>query len=291
MSAAVDIAVLREARGARRAIIGFSIYNLEQGMGVVRAAAALGSPVLLQAGSSAFAYAGREPLARLALGLADAAETPVGVHLDHSTDPDEIAACLRLGYGSVMFDGSHLPFTENLARTREVVEAAHAAGAWVEGELAGIGGDEDESSTAPGGGFTDPDEAATFVAETGVDALAVAIGNVHGMGGGPVELDLELLARIAEAVDVPLVLHGASGLPEDEVRRAIELGVAKLNVNTELRRALRAATVEVGAHPPAGDGVPALMSPLVDGVQAAAAEKLGAFSVDQSGRQIKGVPN
>lgn len=290
MSGRVDVEVLREARAAGRAIVGFSIYNLEQGMGVVRAAEALDTPVCLQAGSSAFAYAGREPLARLALGLAEAATVPVGVHLDHSTDPEEVVACLRLGYGSVMFDGSHLPFADNVARTREVVEAAHAAGAWVEGELAGIGGDEDESRAAPGGGFTDPDEAATFVAETGVDVLAVAIGNVHGMAGGPVELDLGLLERIAAAVDVPLVLHGASGLPDTEVGAAIELGVAKLNVNTELRRALRAAAIEVGADPPGGDGLPALMGPLVDAVQAAAEAKLSVFSVDRGDRQIKGAP-
>jgi tagatose 1,6-diphosphate aldolase GatY/KbaY len=290
MSLGVGIEALRRMRAGGRAIVGFSIYDLEQGMGVVRAAEALGAPVLLQAGSSAFAYAGREPLARLALGLAEAAEVPVGVHLDHSTDPDEVAACLRLGYGSVMFDGSHLPFAENVARTRAVVDAARAAGAWVEGELAGIGGDEDESSAAPGGGLTDPDEAAAFVAETGVDALAVAIGNVHGMAGAPVDLDLDLLARIAAVVDAPLVLHGASGLPEADVRRAIELGVAKLNVNTELRRALRGAVIDVGTDPPAGDGVPALMGPLVEAVQAAAAEKLEAFTVDHRDRQIKGAP-
>jgi tagatose 1,6-diphosphate aldolase GatY/KbaY len=275
----VDAAALRRARSEGRALIGFSIYNLEQGLGVVRAAESVGVQVLLQAGSSAFRYAGREPLAALAVGLARSARVPVGVHLDHSTDLAEIDACLRLGYTSVMFDGSGLPLEQNVAMTCEVVRRARRVGAWVEAELAGIAGDEDASVDAAAAGTTDPEVAATFVAATGVDALAVAIGNVHGIGATPPALDLALLERIAEHVAVPLVLHGVSGLQPADVSAAIALGVAKLNVNTELRRALRDAVIATAADPPPGDSVAGMLGPAIAATQAAAADTLRAFSL------------
>jgi tagatose 1,6-diphosphate aldolase GatY/KbaY len=278
MTGAVGIDVLRALRSEGRAIVGFSIYNLEQGLGVVRAAEAERLPVLLQAGSSAFRYAGREPLAQLALGLAAASVAPVGVHLDHATDVGEVEACLGLGYGSVMFDGSGLPLAENIRTTRAVVGMAHATGAWVEGELAGIAGDEDESVAADAVTLTEPEVAAEFVAETGVDALAIAIGNVHGISDRPIELDFERLESIARVVEAPLVLHGASGLPEADVRRACGLGVAKLNVNTELRRAVRQAVIEVGANPPEGDAVSSLVGGVIDATEEVAREKLRAFA-------------
>lgn len=279
MTAPGSATVLHEARAAGRAVIGFSVYDLEQGIGVVRAAEAEAVPVLLQAGSSAFRYAGREPLAGLALGLARESRASIGVHLDHSTDIEEVEACLRLGYSSVMFDGSGHPLDENIRLTRRVVGIAHRAGAWVEGELAGIAGDEDESGVATAERMTDPDEAARFVAETGVDALAVAVGNVHGIPARPVELDLDRLARIAAAVEAPLVLHGASGLPDAEVNAAIELGVAKLNVNTELRHACREALLALAADPPSSDAIAALLGGVSDATQRAAQRKLRAFSV------------
>jgi len=274
----VDAEALRDARATGRALIGFSIYNLEQGLAIVRAAEAEGVPVLLQAGSSAFRYAGLEPLARLALGLARSASTPVGVHLDHSTDLAEIDRCLKLGYTSVMFDGSGLPLEENVRLTAEVVSRAHDAGAWVEAELAGISGEEDESVAAAAGPLTDPSVAAEFVAATGVDALAVAIGNVHGVSETPVVLDLELLEAIAAAVPAPLVLHGASGLPDDQVQAAIALGVAKLNVNTELRRAFCDGLLQVAEAPPGNDALANWLAPAIAAVQAVAEQKLHALS-------------
>jgi len=278
----VDIETLRRARAQASALIGFSIYNLEQGLGIVRAAESEGLPVLLQAGSSAFRYARREPLAALALGLARSSRAAVGVHLDHATEIAEVQACLDAGYSSVMFDGSALPLFENSRLTREVVRRAHAAGAWVEAELAGIAGDEDVSAASRATELTDPEQAARFVDATGIDALAVAVGNVHGISSTPISLDLARLGRIAELVDVPLVLHGASGLPDTDVRAAIELGVAKLNVNAELRRAFRAALVEVGTAPPSDDGIAALLAPAIEATQAAARAKLRAFTAPRT---------
>lgn len=222
-----------------RAIPGFVAYNLETVQGIVAAAEAAGRPVLVQAGSSAFKHAGREALMALALDAARRSDAALGVHLDHSRDLAEITACVEAGYTSVMVDGSHLPFAENVALTRKAVERAHAAGVWVEAELGALAGDEDVSTDAraAGGSMTDPEQAAEFVAATGVDALAVAVGNVHGFTAEPVRLDLDRLERIRNVVPVPLVLHGASGLPEEQLLGAVRRGVAKVNVNAELRRA------------------------------------------------------
>ncbi len=260
------------------ALAAFTVYNLEQVVGVCRAAEATGVPTLLQAGSSSFAYAGERPLAALALATAEAARAPVGVHLDHATDETEIHRCLQAGYTSVMFDGSALPFEENVRRTRAVAALAHEHGAWVEAELAGFAGDEDRTvEPAAARSLTDPAQAERLVSETGVDALAVAIGNVHGIPSAPVVLDFERLAEIRARVDVPLVLHGASGLPDGDVRRAIAGGVAKINVNTELRRAFRGALGAVAAAPPAGDGLADYLAPAIDAVREAAEAKLRAF--------------
>ncbi|MFE1886794.1 class II fructose-bisphosphate aldolase [Streptomyces diastatochromogenes] len=242
-----------------RALPGFVAYNLETVQGIVAAAETHPDhPVILQAGSSPFKHAGREPLMRLALDAAAASSAPLGVHLDHSRDLDEITACLRAGYTSVMVDGSHLPFAENIALTREAVRRARDHGAWVEAELGALPGDEDVSTNATAGAtaLTDPSQAAEFVAETGVDALAVAVGNVHGFTAHPVRLDLDRLTAIHSSVPVPLVLHGASGLPTDQLRTALTQGVAKINVNAELRRAyLRSVEAELPTALPGSDVV------------------------------------
>jgi tagatose 1,6-diphosphate aldolase GatY/KbaY len=260
-------AVLEEARGRGAAVPGFVAYNLETAQGIVAAAERAGLPVLLQAGSSPFRHAGLRPLALLALELASASEASVGVHLDHSSSIDEVATCLELGYTSVMYDGSALPFAENIASTREVVERAHAAGAWVEAELGAVAGDEDVSSDAVAGEHTDPAQAAEFVELTGVDALAVAVGNVHGFTATPPRIDLERLAEIRAAVSVPLVLHGASGLSQDVLLGCLDRGVAKVNVNAELRRVFLAAVAE--ALPAAQEAVD-VATPLAAGREAVA---------------------
>jgi tagatose 1,6-diphosphate aldolase GatY/KbaY len=272
MPLSLPIEALRAARREGRAIAAFSVYDLEQAQAVCRAAEAAGEPVLLQAGSSAFAYAGRAPLAALALAVAGDAGIEVGVHLDHSRNVAEVRACLELGYTSVMFDGSDRTLAENTRLTAQVVEEAHAAGAWVEAELAGIAGDEDASTAgAIAGGLTDPSVAERFVHDTGVDALAVAIGNVHGIPALPVRLDLARLEAIRARVDVPLVLHGASGLDDGDVAGAIARGVAKINVNTELRRALRDGLAGASRE---RDDLPALLGPAREAMQRVAEEKI-----------------
>lgn len=229
--------ILTEARAEGSAIAGITAYTLESIRAICAAAEQTGRAVVIQAGSSSFRGVGREPLAAAALAAAAAASVPIGVHLDHATDPQEISACIALGYTSVMFDGSHLPFEENVALTRSVVKEAAAAGIWVEAELGGLTGDEDTSSNADAGELTDPDQAAEFAERTGVDALAVAVGTVHGFTSQPVHVDVPRLRRISALTSIPLVLHGASGLPDAVITAALAAGVAKVNINAELRRA------------------------------------------------------
>ncbi|MGW1026312.1 class II fructose-bisphosphate aldolase [Streptomyces sp. NPDC002577] len=250
---------LTEAYAAGHALPGFVAYNMETVQSIVAAAeAAPDQPVIIQAGSSPFKHASRETLMRLALDAAHGSTARLGVHLDHSRDLDEITACLEAGYTSVMVDGSHLPFAENIALTREAVRRARDHGAWVEAELGALAGDEDVSTDADASAvaMTDPVQAAEFVAGTGVDALAVAVGNVHGFTTRPVRLDLDRLAAIHAAVPVPLVLHGASGLPEAQLHGALARGVAKVNVNAELRRAyLEAVSTRLPTALPGSDVV------------------------------------
>src|SRR4051794_27322651 len=252
-----------------RAVAAITTYTLESTVAIVRAAERLNRPVLLSAGVSSYGAVGREPLAASALAAARAATVPVGVHLDHCRDPAEIDACLALGYSSVMIDSSHLDFEANVAITRAVVERAHAAGAWVEAELGALTGDEDRSGAAAAADMTDPGQAAEFAARTGVDALAVAVGNVHGFTPEPVRLDLERLRAIAAVCSAPLVLHGASGLPDEDLRGAVAAGVVKVNVNAELRRAyIQASKADVG------DDVSALQRLSIEAMTRIAEEKI-----------------
>jgi fructose-bisphosphate aldolase class II/tagatose 1,6-diphosphate aldolase GatY/KbaY len=231
---------------------------------------------IISAGSSSFRGVGREPLAAAALAAEAHASVPVGVHLDHSTDPDEIAACVALGYSSVMIAGSHLPFEENVAVTRRAVEHAHAHGVWVEGELGGLSGDEDASSDAVAGQLTDPDQGRRVRRAYRRGPLAAAVGTVHGFTTTPVTVDLDRVRAIAAALGVPLVLHGASGLSAAELAAAIAAGVAKVNVNAELRRAhldaLRAGLAS------AGDDIPRLQQQAVAVMSRIAEAKLTALA-------------
>ena len=238
-------AALTEAYTSGRALPGFVVYNLETVQAIVDAAEATGWPVLLQAGSSAFRHAGLRPLALLALEAARASQVPIGVHLDHSRSLEEIELCLALGYSSVMIDAARLSYEENVALTRAAVRRAHEAGAWAEAELTEISGDEDVSKAVRASAMTDPALAARFVQATGVDALAVAVGNVHGLSDPPPRIDLERLAALRRSVSVPLVIHGASGLANDALVACVKRGVAKMNFNAELRRSFLEALAKV----------------------------------------------
>ncbi|MFS6530260.1 class II fructose-bisphosphate aldolase [Microbacterium aurugineum] len=220
------------AAAAGTGIGAFNVIHLETAEGLVRAAALAQLPVILQISQNCADYhGGLEPIALATLAVARRAETPVAVHLDHAERPELVDEAIALGFGSVMFDGGALPYDDNVALTAAVAARAHAAGVYVEGELGEVGGKD--GAHAPGV-RTDPDEARAFVAATGVDALAVAVGSSHAMTDRTASLDLELIGRLHEALSVPLVLHGSSGVADAVIAEAVRAGMTKINVSTRL---------------------------------------------------------
>ncbi|MEG4166326.1 MULTISPECIES: class II fructose-bisphosphate aldolase [unclassified Microcoleus] len=219
------------------AIGAFNVYNLEGVKAVINAAEALHSPAILQIHPSALQY-GQSPLVALCIKAAGKSLMPIAVHLDHSTSEKDIHLALADGIKSIMADGSFLPYEQNLIFSREMTKLAHANGAAVEAEIGRISGREegltiDEKAAR----MTDPVAAVEFIKETKVDFLAVTIGNVHGKYFSEPKLDFPRLAKIRAAVSVPLVMHGASGLPGSMIHECIKFGVSKFNVNTEVREA------------------------------------------------------
>ncbi|QEO14196.1 class II fructose-bisphosphate aldolase [Agromyces intestinalis] len=248
MTRTPTIDLLAEAARDGRAVGAFNVLHLETAEALVTAAERTGLPVILQLSENCVRYHGAlEPIGLATLAIADASSARVAVHLDHAEDPALALAAIGLGFGSVMYDGAKLPFDENVATTQRVVAAAQAAGVAVEAELGEIGGKD--GAHAPGV-RTDPDEAARFVAETGVDALAVAVGSSHAMTERTAALDLELIARLRDAVPVPLVLHGSSGVPDDTLVRGIRAGLVKVNVSTHLNVQFTGAVREYLAEHP-----------------------------------------
>jgi ketose-bisphosphate aldolase len=233
--------LLDAARDGGRAVAALNFYNAETLIAHVRAANECRASVILQTTESTIDYLGIGMVVAMARAAAEEIEMPVALHLDHGRSYELAARCVDAGYTSVMIDGSKLPFAENCELTRRVVETAHAAGVSVEGELGHVAHNED-APAEPGAFLTRPEDAARFVAETGVDALAVAVGTAHGFYKGEVRLDFERLGRIREAVGgTPLVLHGGSGVPDELLRRAVECGISKVNFGTELKDAFTAA--------------------------------------------------
>src|SRR5258708_2889545 len=247
------IELVQEARRRGVAIGAFNTYNLELTRAIVVAAEKYGQPIILQLGVQAI-RAGGEPLAVATLAAARVARVPVAVHLDHCPDLGLIEACFAWGFSSALADGSHLPFAENIAFTKRAVELAARYGGTIESELGYLAGTEDGLTVeAIESSLTDPTQAHEFITTTGAAMLAVSIGNVHGYVPVSPPLDFERLAQIAAQVDVPLVLHGASGLSRVDIQHAIHMGIAKLNVNTEVRmaflRAIAGWGVRIGPEP------------------------------------------
>ncbi|MFE1913106.1 class II fructose-bisphosphate aldolase [Streptomyces anandii] len=233
------------AAAARSAVVAFNIITLEHVEAVVAGAEAAGTPVVLQVSENAvkFRYGRLLPLARAAAAAAERAAVPVGLHLDHVQSDDLLRQAVEAGFSSVMYDASRLPYAENLAATRAAAEWAHAQGLWIEAELGEVGGKDGRpplDAHAPGA-RTDPGEAHAFVTDSGVDGLAVAVGNTHAMTERTAALDHDLLKRLAGALDVPLVLHGSSGVPDGELTAAVAGGIAKVNVGTALNMAMTRA--------------------------------------------------
>lgn len=246
------LASLREVAGAARAagvgLGAFNVVHLEHASAFARAAEAAGRPVVLQISQNAVAYHGAlEPIGLATLAVARAAGVPAVVHLDHAEDVGLVRQAVELGFSSVMYDGSKLPDAENRETTRQVVALCHAAGVDVEAELGEVGG---KNGVHDPSARTSPADAAAFVADTGVDLLAVAVGSSHAMTTRDACLDEELIARIRASVTVPLVLHGSSGVSDEGMRRAIVAGMTKINVSTHLSQVFTGAVRRALADDP-----------------------------------------
>ena len=293
--------VLDAANEGRYAIGAFNVNNLEFAKAVIGAAIEERSPIIVQVSESAIAYAGMKQITGIVAGLAGQADVPVALHLDHGRDWATIVQCIANGFTSVMIDGSHLPFDENVAITRKVVDVAHAAGVSVEAELGKLAGIEDYVVVDERDAFlTDPDEALAFVEKTGVDALAVAIGTSHGprkFKGEPV-LAIDLVSKIKEKVGIPLVLHGASGvpaeimevgerfgaawggskgIPDSSIVDAISRGINKVNIDTDMRLAFIASVRETLWTRPETTDPRDLLKPAMAKVKSVAVGKIRLF--------------
>ena len=241
--------ILDDARAAGRGVGAFNVVHIETAEALVGAAEAAGLPVILQLSENCIRYHGAfEPVALATLAAAAASSAHIAVHLDHAEDPELALLAIDRGFGSVMYDGAKLEFADNVATTRRIVNRANAAGVLVEAELGEIGG-KDGAHTP--GVRTDPDEAARFVEETGVGALAVAVGSSHAMTERVAAIDTDLVARLARAVPVPLVLHGSSGVPDESIVRGIRAGLTKVNVSTHLNARFTVAIREYLTRNPA----------------------------------------
>ncbi len=232
------IDILKTAEEKKYAVGAFNAISLDFINGIVEAAEELSSPVILNLAESQFQFADISQIAPVVRSIAENSSVPIVLNLDHGLSVETAIKAIRNGFSAVMFDGSHMPFRENIEQTKLIVKLAHSIGVSVEGELGKIAGGESEGtvSSAQKDFFTNVSEAKIFVEETGVDALAISFGNVHGFYKGEPKLDFDLLVKIKDAVKIPIVLHGGSGIPDTDFQKAISLGVSKVNFFTEMSK-------------------------------------------------------
>lgn len=270
--------LLLQAEQGNYAVGAFNANNMEIVQAIVEAAEKEKSPVIMQASQGAIKYAGLNFITEMVRLAAVSASVPVALHLDHGTDFDQVVRCIRSGFTSVMYDGSKLPLEENIAITRKVLDMARPIGVSVEAELGKIRGTEDNVHVSEKEAmYTDPEEARYFVEQTGVESLAIAIGTAHGQYKGEPKLDFDRLAKIKSLVKIPIVLHGSSGVPDDSVRKAIELGVRKVNIDTNIREAFVGAMRQVMAEKPGEIDPRKILGPARDAAVAIIREKMKVF--------------
>jgi ketose-bisphosphate aldolase len=252
MSIVTNKELLDRAKKGAYAVAAFNTNNLEYTQAILWAAAELHAPVIVEAAKSEVDYMDGHVFVSMVSAMAAKLSIPVGIHLDHGPSYEEAIRCLAYGFTSVMYDGSALPLEENIANTRRVVEAAHACGVSVEGEVGVIG----QAADSPEGkkndliGIANPDGCERFVKETGVDCFAAAIGNAHGLYKRKPALRFDILEEIEKRTGIPLVLHGGTGIPEEDLRKAITMGVSKINFSTVMRKGgIETLTATLNANP------------------------------------------
>lgn len=232
--------IISKAYNGHYAVGAFNTSDLEITKAIVAAAQHLAAPIIVQTSEKAIGYAGLEEIAAIIQIEAKKAKVPVALHLDHGKSLDIISKCLKAGYTSVMFDGSNLSYEENKILTKQAVELAHRYNTSCEGELGSIG----KAGVAGSKGFTNPNDVADFIKFTGVDFLAVSIGSSHGVDSDE-NLDIDLLKKIQLKTKIPLVLHGGSGVPDIDVHQAVKNGIAKINIDTDIRHTFSKALREI----------------------------------------------
>jgi len=263
--------VLAPAATSAVGVGAFNVFSIEHAEAFTIAAEAAGTPVVLQISQNAVRYHGAlAPIGSATLTLARSSAVPVVVHLDHATEKALVEKAIALGFGSVMFDASTMAYEDNVTATAAVVRQCHDGGLDVEAELGEIGG---KDGVHAAGARTKPDEARAFVEATGVDALGVAVGTSHAMTERSVALDLELISALRNVVPVPLVLHGSSGVPDEELVRAVEAGMTKINIATHLNHVFTESIRATLAADPAMVDSRRYLGPARDAV-AAEAERL-----------------
>jgi fructose-bisphosphate aldolase class II len=237
---------LPKAKANKFAVGQFNMNNLEFAQAIMEAAMELKSPFIYGVSEGALKYMGIEFTVAIAEAAAKKSGLPIALHLDHGSSFEVAMQCIRAGFSSVMFDGSHHSYEDNIRLTNEVVKAARAMGVSVEGELGTIGGVEDDISVdEENANLAKPEEAIRFYEETGVDCLAIAVGTAHGMYAGEPNIHYDIIEKVAKAIPVPVVLHGGSGVPDEMIFKSIQVGVGKINVNTENQVACTDAIREV----------------------------------------------
>jgi ketose-bisphosphate aldolase len=260
----------------------FNTQDLETTIGIIQAAEALNTPVIIATSEGTIKYAGLETIYEIMATLAQAAHVPIALHIDHGKDIEQLKKGIELGYSSVMIDHSSLPYEQNVADTQAIIDFAHARGAWVQGEIGRMRGTEDWVSVKDEETLlTEPAEALKYYQATGVDTLACSVGTVHGLikmrGDVVAHVDLPRIKAIFELVKIPLVLHGASGVDEKTISQAILNGIAIINIDTELRLAFSEAVRKfLPANPEEADPRQ-IMKPVIEAVKQTAMEKLRQF--------------
>ena len=275
--------VLRPAKKGHYAVGLFNAVNLELARGIINAAECTRSPVIMGTAEVLLPYGPLEEVSYYLIPMAKKANVPVVVHLDHGLTYDTCVKALKLGFSSVMYDCSTDTYEENVRKVKEMADLAHSYGATIEGELGHVGDNEGSAEgrdhlADPSAFFTDPALAKDFVDKTGVDALAIAVGNAHGAYKLPPKLDFERIRTIAKTVDVPLVLHGGSGLTDNDFRQAIKDGISKVNIFTDINVA--AVEAEFKKFSTMDKGIIDLIPAAVEAVKLATMEKMKLFSSD-----------
>ncbi|QQS23207.1 class II fructose-bisphosphate aldolase family protein [bacterium] len=271
----------KEVRG-KFAYPAFNTMNLEITRGIIEAAEELNTPIIIETSEGAIKYAGLETMFEMIASMAIKARVPIALHMDHGKDEDQLRRGIELGYSSVMIDHSSLPVDQNIKDTVAMVEFAHKEGAWVQGEIGRIRGNEDWVSVSESESLlTEPDEAKQFYEATKVDTLACSFGTIHGIikmsGKAEAHVDINRIEQIASVIPVPLVLHGASGLPDDVIGQAISAGISIINIDTELRMGFTQNLRDALKQHPDEVDPRKYLAPAIEGVKEAAKKKLIAF--------------